>query len=95
MNIISRISLPRLFIGIFLLAGLYIFPFWLVVLVGLIAVLYIPHYIEFLVLLAAEELLYRGGASIGSVYIYPLFFIALYIVIEFGRAFVRERVLRL
>ena len=80
----------RIILGIVLLIGLFIFPFWVSVIVALIGLIVIPYYWEALIFLAFADLLYHGGLSPMIRYGSPLLAVGGFLVLELVRGYLRE-----
>ena len=89
-----RISLLRTTFDLALFVGLFIFPFWLFASIAFIGLVFVPYFFEFLIAFASLELLYRGATVTHySIYL-ALSAIALFILMQALRIFIRERRMR-
>ena len=91
---ISKKIFLRILANTFLLVGVFLFPYWLTVVIGLIIAVFIPYYYEFVAFLAFNEMLYHTGSAFDSgamTFFFPLLF---FISIEASRNIVRERLLQ-
>ena len=85
----------RLALDLALLVGVFLFPYWVVVLVAAAFALLVPYYVEFPLLVVLEEALYADrGLSLSHMAL-PLALLALFVLIELSRGAVRERFLRI
>ncbi len=89
----SREIFLRICADVLLLAGIFLFPYWLVVAAGLFVAVYIPYYYEFIIFIAFNEILYHPGGTFFSEITTFLLPLALLLLIETTRNFIRERVL--
>ncbi len=91
----DQLRYKRILLGLLLCVGLFVFPYWFVMLVALVIAIIIPYYIEFIVLVAFEEMLY-AGAGIGHVsVVIPVVLLLGFILLEASRSLIRERILRI
>ena len=89
-----RISVLRTVFDLTLFVGLFIFPFWLFVSVAIVGLIIIPYYFEFLIAFASLELLYRGDVITHYGLYLALGAVALFIIMQALRIFIRERAMR-
>jgi hypothetical protein len=91
----NRFVILRILLGIIFLSGLFLFPYWLVIFCAGITALFIPYYVEFVALVAFEEMLYASAGVVSSPLMTPAILFALFVFIELSRSLVRERILRI
>lgn len=82
-------------LGIFFLGGVFLLPYWLITISAILTACLIPYYVEFVVIVVAEEILYHNTSNLSENIIYPILLIALFVVIEASRNIVRERFFRM
>ncbi len=88
----TRAIFLRIVLGLGLLLGMYLFPYWLVIVVAAVIAVFIPYYFEFIALVVAEETLYHAT---GSALWFPAALFAGFIILEIARSLTRERFLRI
>lgn len=91
----SRSQIIRIMLGILFLGGVFLLPYWLVILSALLTACFIPYYVEFVIIIVAEEILYHNTSNLSENIIYPILLISLFVVIEASRNIVRERFFRM
>lgn len=91
----NRSQALRIGLGLFFLSGVFLLPYWLVILLAFLVACVIPYYIEFVFLVVLEEMLYHNTASLSADMLYPMLLIILFVLIEASRNVVRERILRI
>jgi hypothetical protein len=89
-----RRILLRIIIDLALLTGAFLFPYWLVIITAMFVAVFVPYYVEFIVLVVIEEALYHASSS-GAGLLFPLGLIAAFILLEAGRTITRDRFLRI
>lgn len=89
-----RVSLLRTLFDLTLFVGLYFFPFWIFASIALLGLIIIPYFFEFLIAFASLELLYRGAALTHDAIFLALGAVALFIIMQALRVFIRERAMR-
>ena len=89
-----RVSLLRTVFDLTLFVGLFIFPFWLFASLAISGLIIIPYFFEFLVAFASLELLYRGAVITHHGLYLALGAVALFIIMQALRMFIRERAMR-
>jgi hypothetical protein len=87
--------LLRIGLGLLLLTGVFLFPYWLVIIAGAVSAVFIPYYFEFIGLVVIEEMLYHTTGAVGTSFLYPVVLFVFFILLEAGRSLVRERFLRI
>lgn len=87
--------LLRIALGIFYFSGLFLFPYWLVIFCAGLTALFIPYYVEFVAIIAFEEMLYASAGVVPTSIIIPAVLFMFFILIELSRSLVRERILRI
>jgi hypothetical protein len=95
-GILTRMNsalLVRILLGIFFLAGVFIFPYWMVITLAILVSCSIPYYFEFIAIVLIEEMLYHSTAEFGVNMLYPVGLLLIFLLIEAGRKIVRERFL--
>lgn len=91
----NRFITLRILLGASFLVGLFLLPYWLVIFCAGVTALFIPYYIEFIALIAFEEMLYASAGTAASSIMIPAVLFALFIAVELSRSLVRERILRI
>lgn len=91
----TRVLLLRIVLGLALLSGVYLFPYWLVIAASGVVAIFIPYYVEFVGIVVIEEMVYHGAGIASTNLLYPMALIALFLLLEAGRNLTRERFLRI
>ena len=91
----EQYKIKRIGLGILLVAGVFLAPYWLVIFLGAVIAIFIPYYVEFTALVVLEEVLYHSAGVAVTTMIYPLSLFAFFVILEVSRSFVRERFLRI
>ena len=89
-----RISRLRAIFDLILFVGLFIFPFWLFAAIAILGLVIVPYFFEFLIAFASLELLYRGAVMTHYAIYLALGAVALFIIVQALRIFIRERAMR-
>lgn len=85
----------RVLLGLLLLSGVYLFPYWLVIVTAAFIAVFIPYYVEFVAIVVIEEMVYHGAGSASTSLLYPLILVMIFFALEAGRNLTRERFLRI
>ncbi len=89
-----RVSLLRTVLDLTLFVGLFLFPFWLFASIAILGLVIIPYFFEFLIAFASLELLYRAATISDYALALAVGAVALFIIIQALRIFIRERAMR-
>jgi hypothetical protein len=85
----------RMILLLALLAGTLLVPAWMILGIAALVAIFVPLYVEFLVLVIVIEALYHAIAPFATGIWLPGSLILFFLVLEASRDYVRERVLRL
>lgn len=86
----------RIVLGLALFVSLFLSHFWVTLSLAFLGLVLIPSYWEFIAVAISVEILYRGGEAFYPFFLtyLPLVAVAVFLIVELLRSYVREQVLR-